>query len=232
MFWLVLIIIGIVIIFICAGVSANSSANKSFESNSQIDDMIDELVSIAKAFQKVRSINDMWTRRFNFNFLEFSMKGGFGSSKDIYYTVRIKLDKERIIGVIENPPNGNKIFKESRQETINHWNSEAKMIAPQFKIVKEYEEDYEIRCSQGEDYNYYLEAQTNTKIKLHHLSYDKTEELGRYIKYKVRKAMSDIQPADDFDKNYQTTYFSISFNSIDLRMKPNIQLNNSTFEKR
>lgn len=148
---------------------------------SEIDDIAKEIVDYYIEFKKVYNLNEAWRERFKFDTLKCSARYNYGFDAVLYYQCRIE-----IYGHLLFLSNGNEI-NESTRDIIMHWNNEAKHIAPHFKIVKEYESDFESRQFLPDGYHYYLEANTLKKLSFFHLSENKLVQKTNMVLSSVRK---------------------------------------------
>ncbi len=142
-----------------------------------------EIVDLFNEFGKVRNFNDEWGQILKYSSMLYSVKSELGFFKELYYRCRISLSN-----YIKMSPEGKLIKTITREEMFKRWNSEAQKIAPHFKIIKEYEDDYEVRSVCG-DFNYYLEAFTATRLKFNYLSFNKVGKIDEIIFSKIKETI-------------------------------------------
>lgn len=143
-----------------------------------------EIVSLFEEFGNVRELNDLWGRRFNYSGFRYNVKFELGFFKELYYCCRVSLDRTNMLG--RRMPDGRVIY-ETKDDVLRCWNTEAQKIAPHFRVVREYEDDRAIRIANGDDYNYYFEALTKTRLKFGHLSFSKEQKVEKFVEAYIMK---------------------------------------------
>lgn len=142
-----------------------------------------EIVSLFKEVGNVREIDNAWGKRFNYASLLYNAEFEIGFFKKLNYRCRVSLGNTELLKTFSAE---GKLVIESRDEMLKHWQMEAQKIAPHFMVVKEYEDDPDIRRLNG-DYNFYLEAFTVTSLNFAYLSFSKAEKIARIIEVKIKE---------------------------------------------